>query len=202
MKKSEFISLVKISLNGGIPPAKNERKFHDKVIESQVSLAFNEIVSMIKEPSVLDAFAAVYRNVEVKRDEELGLAYSDLPVSVLTTVNFNGLRMVAPMKDQTNVFYIRKNNSTAAMNRMSASVLMAFNTVRIEGRRLYYDSINMNVDSVLVKLIAPFDQLDEDDEIEMPGGKDSAVFQMVIQNMQQLAQTPAAYKNDNNSNSK
>lgn len=202
MKKSEFISLIKISLNGGTPPSKNEGKFHDRVIEAQISLAYNEVVSMIKDPDVLDTFAVVLKNVEVKRDDDLDVSYSDLPVSVLHTVNFAGDRMVAPMKDQTNVFLRRKNNSTPTMNRLAGAGVIGFNIYRLEGRRLYYDNISSSIDKVLVKVIAPFTELDEDDELEMPGGKDSAMFQMVLQNMQQQYQTPESNKNDNNSNTK
>lgn len=202
MRKDEFIELIKISLSGGTPPQEYEGKFHNVVIEKHIEMAFNEVVSAIQDPSVIDQFCIIHRNVPVLFDEELDLKYSDLPASVLNTIHFRGIRLISPMKDQENAFFIRKNNSTSVMNRLQSNTAVRSNTARLEGpKRVYYDRIAQGIDKVLIKMVTTFSEIASDDDIEMPGGKDSAVFQMVLQNMQMQMQTPENMRNDNNPNS-
>lgn len=202
MRKDEFIELVKISLSGGTPPQEYQGKFHNIVIEKHIEMAFNEIVSAIQDPSVIDQFCVVHRNVPVLFDDDLGLRYSDLPSSVLNTIFFRGLRLISPMKDQENVFFIRKNNSTSVMNRLQSNTAVRSNTARLEGpKRVYYDRISADIDKVLIKMVSTFSEIADDDDIEMPGGKDSIVFKMVMENMQVQMRTPENMRNDNNPNS-
>lgn len=202
MLKSEFISLVHHALDGGAPPAKS--KYHPRVIEQHLSLAYNEVVSQIKDVDILDQLAVVRRNVPVLFDEGLALYYSDLPLSLLNTIYGSALRMVAPMKDQNATFFLRKNHSQATMSRLDVSSVLSNNTVRIEGQRIYYDKFDtaLQKKGVLIKLLAGFDDLDEDDNIDMPGGKDSMIFRLVMEQMGQMIQTPKSYRNNNNANDK
>lgn len=202
MRKDQFIELVKISLSGGTPPQEYQGKFHDVVIEKHLEMAFNEVVSNIQDPSVIDQFCVVHRDVPVLTDEGLGLKYSDLPSSVLNTIYFRGLRLISPMKDQTNVFFIRKNNSTSVMNRLQSNDVAFSNTARLEGpKRVYYDRISNDIDKVLIKMVSTFSEIASDDDIEMPGGKDGIVFRMVMEAMNVQMQTPENMRNDNNPNS-
>lgn len=202
MRKDQFIELVKISLSGGTPPQEYQGKFHNVVIEKHIEMAFNEVVSNIQDPSVIDQFCVIHRNVPVLIDEDLGLKYSDLPSSVLNTVYFRGLRLISPMKDQTNVFFIRKNNSTSVMNRLQSNDAVYSNTARLEGpKRVYYDRISGSIDEVLIKMVSTFSEIASDDDIEMPGGKDGIVFRMVMEAMSVQMQTPENMRNDNNPNS-
>lgn len=202
MRKDQFIELVKISLSGGTPPQEYQGKFHNVVIEKHIEMAFNEVVSNIQDPSIIDQFCVIHRNVPVLIDEDLGLKYSDLPSSVLNTVYFRGLRLISPMKDQTNVFFIRKNNSTPVMNRLQSNDAVYSNTARLEGpKRVYYDRISGSIDEVLIKMVSTFSEIASDDDIEMPGGKDGIVFRMVMEAMSVQMQTPENMRNDNNPNS-
>lgn len=202
MRKDQFIELVKISLSGGTPPQEYQGKFHDTVIEKHIEMAFNEVVSNIQDPSIIDQFCVVHKNIPVLTDDDLGLKYSDLPSSVLNTVYFRGLRLISPMKDQTNVFFIRKNNSTSVMNRLQSNNSVYSNTARLEGpKRVYYDRISNDIDKVLIKMVSTFSEIAEDDDIEMPGGKDGIVFRMVMEAMSVQMQTPENMRNDNNPNS-
>ena len=202
MKKSEFVSLIKVSLNGGSAPAKSEGKFHDIVLERHIQFAYNEIISQLKDPEVIDQFVIRYPKVEVEYDSVLGLKYSEIPVALLNTVYCSGLRSISANKDQSYIFFLRGNNSQWTYKNLDVNEYFTEWAGRVEGQRVYYDVIPEDISTVLMKVLANFENIGEDDEFDMPAGKDSAMFQMVIQQLQQQYQTPEAYRNDNNANTK
>lgn len=203
MRKDEFIKLIQISLNGGTPPADSQGKFHDVVIEKHVGMAYNEVVSQIKDRKVLDQFVVVYRNQPVLIDSELNLRYINLPVPLINTVQGSAVRYISPMKDQTTSIFIRPNHSQATYRHLPVSYMFSTRgAARVEGDRIYFDGLDENIDEVLLKILPSFESISEDDEFEMPGGKDSVMFRLILEQLQQQYQTPESYRNDNNSNTK
>lgn len=200
MKKEEFIELVTIQLTGGTPGTKSIDKYHPEVIERQIGLVFNELVSTIQDIQVLDQFCIVRKNVPVLLDEDFDIKYCEIPEVILSTRAGVPIRHVSPMKDQSDVFLHRPNHSQAAYRNLDTQYVFAENVFRIEGKRLYFDIIRPDIEVLLIKLIAAWDDIDDDDNIIMPGGQDSTAFRLVLEQIREQKQTPVQYQADNNAN--
>jgi len=203
MRKDEFIELIQISLNGGTPPVDASGKFHDVVIEKHIGMAYNEIVSQIKDGSILDQFCVIYRNQAILEDTNFDLRYLQINVGLLNTLQGSAVRAILPTKDQTANIFIRANHAQGAYKHLETTYYFAKNgTARVEADRIYFDNVAGDITEVTLKILPSFENIADSDEFEMPGGKDGMVFKMTMDYLQILSQTTEAYKNDNNANTK
>jgi hypothetical protein len=200
--KEQFVELVRISLEGGIGSTKEDNRFHPEVLGMHVQMAYNDVVSQIKDTNILDQFSKTYYPIDVLTDNDTSEKYSTLPAALLNTVMGSGLRMVCALKDSNYMADIRKNNSQWTMGELEVSQYFTKFAGRVDGKRFVYDIIDSDITQVRMKLIPGFQDLDDDDEIYMPGGKDSFIFRAVMEQLMPQYKTPTAMKNDTNPNTK
>lgn len=200
MQKQQFIELIKISLTGGDPGLKNEAKYHDEVLALHIGIAFNALVSEINNPRLIEQFTIEYNDVPVLGTVE---KYSDLPTTPLTTNYFSGIRAVFPKgSGGVNQFYKRTSFSKSVWQHLEVNNLYTQLAYRQTGQKIVYDKINVGVSFVDIFMLVPFEQLNDTDNITMPGGKDSDVFRLVQSQLEMQYQTPQSQRTDNDPNTK
>lgn len=201
MNKAQLIELVKINLSGGTVPGKYEGKYHDEVVEKAIAMVFNGIVAEISDTTILDQYIKVYPDVEVLFDATYQKKYINIPIALIQTpVGGNAIRSISTMLDQRDTFDIIDNHSQKAVFLLPSMAIMQTSTARIEGSRIYFDKIRDGIDKVLLKVLASFESLDDEDEIVLPAGQDAVIFESVKKILAEQKQTPQAVRNDNNPN--
>lgn len=206
MKKAQFIELVKRSLDGGDSPAELRSRFHEREIELYIAMAFDSILNR-KESQVKELQAEMGRDswkwdalikpyhLDIVKDTVRDRYYSELPVSVMSIVNNNGIRMVTPSKEESSAFFPRWQTDTFLMDGLDVNLMTGFIYYTLEGRRLYYSGdIDCHWETVLAKLVLRFNEFEDDDEISVPDGKEIEIFSTVLQLMQ--AKQPMDIIND------
>lgn len=188
MRKITLIDLAVDYLSGGDAPDDVKGRYHPEVISNLLALAYNAVVMQTylegkqhSDYSVLDAWA---RNYDINIVDSKVL----LPYPPVQLPNGMGILQVACGEDLTNVFAYRETNSNAVFNALdvgSVSTKPNFyleqNTgVENNSHVLQVALVPDGVTSVKVKMIVPFDQVDDYATVSIPAGKEELLLQAVV----------------------
>lgn len=208
MKKAQLIELVKRNLQGGDGTPELRGRFHQKEIELYISMALdgtlntrlNERQEYREELGLnnwkYDAMTKSFV-VPIQDDNIRDRRYSELPTHILSVVNNGGIRMICPLKEESTQFFPRAMTDTFLMNDLDVGQLTGLIYFNLEQKRVYYSGdMNCNWKEVLMKLAVKFEELDDDDDIDIPDGKDIEIFQTVLSLLN--AKRPMDNVNDNN----
>lgn len=192
MTKIELIELVEDWLAGGDAPTDVRGRYHQKVIEKYVGMAINNILydtylaaKKFHDFSQLDSMTTAYPNVAVLTDTDRAETYSNLPVSLIQLPDSSALRLISPMKDQSCGFRYMTNNSQPVWGELEAMKVRDVPCYYIEGTKVfYYNTAGYeDVTRVLMKIIPPFADWDDDKDIPVIAGKEFTIFEMVTKYM-------------------
>jgi hypothetical protein len=207
MNKAELIELVKENLSGGDAPAEIRGKYHPKIIEKYLEMAYDDLVATIyqeSEPSgnfaALDTFGKAYK-VILKKDEDRGELYVELDISVVPLPNNKGITLVCPYRDQTSAFDYVDNNSSHVFRKLHNQVMRPVGTYYAELPRIYIANVDPTLigKDIMVKAIPPFNGLKSTDDVFVPAGKNTMLFNLVYELMVRKNQTPKDDYDNNNS---
>ena len=188
MRKITLIDLVRDHLAGGDAPDDVKGRYHPEVISNLLALAYNAVVMQTylegkqhSDYSVLDAWA-------LNHDINITDNMVPLPYPPVQLPNGMGILQVACGNDLTNVFAYRETNSNAVFNALDVGSVSTKPTFYLEQNAgsgnnshvLQVDLVPDGVTSVLVKMIVPFDQVDDWATISIPAGKEELLIQSVI----------------------
>ena len=204
MLKIQHIDLILDYLSGGDAPASVRGRYHKKIIEKHIEVVYNAIIAeetkkaaITKSWSDLDAFTKAYE-VDVNYENGREEYYSNLPAKVMQLSKNRGVRKIYPKKDQRYSFIYRNNNTIDIFSELEVDKIEERPRYYIESQKVYYDYIGpeMAAEGVGMKLVVPFSEFDDNDEVALPNGKDNLIFDMVIARL--IQKTEETKFNDNN----
>ena len=196
MKKIEVIELVKDYLSGGDAPDDVKGRFHDEVIANFIALAFNKAVFMTwseakaySDYSVLDTWAMPY-TINIS-DISSSKGRVLLPFPPVALPNAMGILQVSAGTDLTNTFAYRETNANSVFSALEVGAIstkpiffLEVNTGdEINSHVLRLEKIPDGCTAVVVKMIVPFDQVDDYTDIVIPAGKEETLIGYVIEIM-------------------
>lgn len=203
MRKIELIELVQDYLAGGDAPDDVRGRYHPEIISNMLAMAFNDIImatyleaKTYSDYSMLDSWALNYT---------LNITNSKvtLPYPPVQLPNNMGIRQVSPSDDNTNAFAYRENNANAVFAALEVGSISEKGTFYLEMETttkgnvsvLYLGNVPTGCNSVKVKMIVPFEQMDDYDYVSIPGGKDKQLIGNVIEILR--SKPPEDIINDN-----
>lgn len=209
MTKEQFVYLIFDQLGGGNTTSALLGKFHPTEIEKFIELAYNDVVgkansqaTRYSDNSQLDNYIKAYKFVAVVCDTDLNEYYSTLPAPIIQIPDNQAIRLICPMKDQTDAFVYEDNSSRAIFSELEVNALDSSITYEVEGMQIRYKT-GMTKEiadaGVLMKLIVYFDSLEDSDEIFIPAGQSAMVFDLVSKMLFQRKQVPEQTNNDSTS---
>jgi hypothetical protein len=106
--------------------------------------------------------------------------YSELPAQIMSVNNNQGIRLISPAKEESTAFLPRRQLSTYLMDGLDVNTMdNIFYT--LEGRKVYYSgNIDCRWENVLMKLAVKFEELEDEDWINIPDGDSAQIFQMML----------------------
>ena len=188
MRKITLIELVQDYLSGGDAPDDVRGRYHTEVISNLLALAYNTVVmqtymegKMHSDYSLLDAWA-LNHTINIV-DNAVALPYPPVQLP-----NAMGILQVACGNDLTNVFAYRETNSNAVFNALDVGSVSTKPNFYLEQNAgagnnshvLQLALVPDGVSSVKVKMIVPFDQVDDFETVSIPAGKEELLIQSVI----------------------
>lgn len=191
--------MVQDHLSGGDLVDDLRGRYHPEVISGYIEMAYNDLVWQITEAALnpkkgtvdfshLDAFTQMYRNITVDDDADRSLKYSVLPFAPVKLPEGLGIRLIAPEDDPANPFSHVDSNSQAVFGTLevgSVDTVPTYHIEKVSGNeyRAYYDSNIGSIAEVSMLLVLPYAQIDDFDQLPMPGGKEMAIFDAVVERM-------------------
>lgn len=203
----EKIARQVIHLNSGGAITGERNRFDVRYIMSFIEPALNYLIQKYfftsrNEDSyqIPDEFITSFYEVPILLDNSRKLYYSDLPGSIISLPDDRGLRHVSPMEDETDQFIRMPAGATGAWSKLEACDLEGEKGYWLEGRKIYYHNLpyQFKTDGVLlIKMIQSVNDLEEDEDIPMPGSMELELIETVRRLLMEKNQ-PEGVVNDNN----
>lgn len=202
MKKEQLIELTTEYLSGGNAPVEVRGKYHPQNVEKFLEMVYGDIIYMAhsdgvkkNDVSALDEYVKTFTTVDVLYDSAREEYYSVLPCSIISLPKNRGIRLVSPQKEQGAKYWMTDNNSNSVYDELEVRTVLNKTKFYLEANKIYYINIPITQKTVLMKLVVPFGEFDEDDEINISSQGMSQVFTMVVK---LLMQQPHEHKQTNN----
>ena len=181
MKKIELIELIQEEYNGGSLNPDIYKELHPLVLGQYISMALNVIFYQIfkQDQSGLDSYARWYRKLDVKEDS--GIKYTELPVSLIQMPDGGtSVRDIVYTEDEVSAMFVHVKTSNVGRAMRGGGIARMGKTIFTVTDRIEYYGINPVVKQVNVLMIAPFADLDDNDEIAIPQGQDKILLDLVF----------------------
>jgi len=212
MRKISLIELVSDFLAGGDAPADIRGRYHPEIISNYLSLAHNKVVfdtfmeaKSYSDYSTLDSWAKNYTAAITSRVLDTGIV--TLPYPPIQLPDNKGIMQVlqstAGTPNLSEAFAYRETTSNAIFAALEVSAISTRPTFYLEVLEvsgvnkhiLRVEKVPDAITEVAVKMIVPFERLDDYDEIAIPAGKETALIGGVIDIMK--SKLPADRITDN-----
>lgn len=187
--KVKLTQLAQESLSGGQSSGASRQKYHLSVIEQYLDMAFADIMqeqfdNAGNDFTVFDNFAKGYKCIlkyDATRDEK----YFDLPVTLIPLrPKQAGIRGIAMYKGQQLAFAPIQNASMPMWSELEAMRIDPTVSYYLEDSKVY---LPFNAPStgaeLMIKVVTPYAELEDNDNVYVPGGKNEMLFQRVWQFM-------------------
>jgi hypothetical protein len=190
MTKDELIFSVKGIIEGQAPTQDGLKFTHPQEIALQIAKAYElAVIQFFGTPEMsgdydLDYFSKTYEGtLKETTAKEL---YLDLPANPIAIKGGVGIRMVRP-KDSTVLISRISESEFQNMRHLEAFCCspVPFCYADISGNRIVLQANRPEyslMTDMVIKIIPKFDEFDDDDDINSPGG-DYSITQMVLQQM-------------------
>ena len=188
MRKITLVELVQDHLSGGDTPDDVKGRYHPEVVANLLALAYNAVVMQTymeakaySDYSVLDAWS-------LNHTINITDGMVPLPYPPVQLPNAMGIRQVAASGDLNNAFAYRETNSNAVFNELEVGQVSTKPFFYLEmnagsGNHSHVLQLGLIPDgctAVKVKMIVPFDAVDDFATISVPAGKEELLIQSVI----------------------
>lgn len=183
MKKIALIELLKEKTGGTVSPG---------MLNSVLGRAFNQLLysTFRSNMSSYDSYAKLYKGLDIEKDTELGVYFTRIPANIIqlptvtdgvrniTTMKRSGLTF-APITEVEAEIHEGLEVSTIA----DTSIPIGFMLSKTEdGEVIQYSGIRMmDITKVNVLLLIPIEDLEMDEEIKIPSGKDVELIEIAMQ---------------------
>ena len=148
----------------------------DLYIERSITSRLGDMVADQTKPgkmqpdlSFLDLYTKTYKNIPMQYDADRDKYYSYFP-PVIQLPGDNSFRSITRMQDETDSIGLKMpNNALRAFNKLEVSqVITDIIPFFVEGNKLYYVNLREPDTTMLFKLIIPYSDFDDYDEIPEP----------------------------------
>lgn len=204
LTKRKIASRILSALNGGQNNSliKIDPREVYEAIESARNLMMEKA---IRESGHLDGeYVFPYRNIPVLHDATLSVKYCVLPARMISFSDFDGIRVVSPMKNQSIAFAKLDNGAQGIYGPLEASKLHGNPGYYIEKGsnevRLVFEHLPSDYDKVLIKMIASVYAFDEDEQLPIPAAHEQELVDMVQQYLTGQEKTPIDSREDDSPN--
>lgn len=92
--------------------------------------------------------------------------YADLPKPILSLPYNEGIRLIAPISDQSSAFTIVALGSVPVFSELDVNLLSDTAEAYQEGNRVYFRFPITNFTDLIMKLVVSFDDLDDEDFVD------------------------------------
>ena len=204
MTKGQIIELIILRVNGG--RLTNDTKVRREDVEVLLSAAINYALlgqyTLYKretgDNNIPEPYIATYPNVETNYDQDRELYYIDLPSGIMVLPKNYGLQSVSPMKGVAN--FVQTNFNDRHHNQYYTNSFRDVTLFWMEGDKVYFQNLPTGVDKILVRLIQSFKELEDDDELAIPGGLEIDILKLMTEWFAGQRSFPADMKPDNSDN--
>lgn len=193
MTKVELVDLVKHKLAGGDCPQELKGVYHPEILSKHITLALNYLIGTVlyrdsikqNDYGALDAYSKSFIITNVEMDEIRGEFFFDLPVAIVSLPMGRGIRLVSYLKEHKNPFLYRQSGNVRLFENLDTDKLFGDVKYYIEGSRIRLsDAFEIENGEILLKCVCQFDNLEDDDIVNIPQAYNKLVFDLVIQSMQ------------------
>lgn len=212
MNKSQLIELVRRNLQGGDAPISVRKKYDPRLVMLYVEMAYNDLVSLLYDDgikkggdfSALDNFGKSYKR-QLKYNSDREEYYLDLDMDIVPLPDNQGIRLVSPWLNQANSYDYRDNNAQGVFSLLLNDTVSTRPWFYTELPYIFLGHIptpkgskTEPTDELMVKVIPPFNKLDDNDEVFIPGGNNLKLFELVYNVVNQVNKNPESeYDNAN-----
>lgn len=191
MKKAAIIELVQRNLAGGDVPADVIGQYDIDIVTLYVEMSYNglmfQLVTASKnmgDMSALDLFTKAFIVSSIKSDTVRNKFYIELPKPLANVPHAEAIRYCGPPEDEGSAYIYRTPDANAVMAGLDIEVVEQGIRWFIENQRVYFYKMNTKVDNVMVKMLMAWSAWDDNDDIGIPAGADSQLFNMVVTQIQ------------------
>lgn len=202
MRRDALIELFQEGLSGGIITDDVKTKYHPEVIAHYIELAMGQIASMQlggRNPDhdmVFDSLTKTYLCIQPKCDEKRNEFFIDIPAKYMSLPENLGIRHVGLSSDPTCAYYGLSVTDLSDIRGIEAGQIDQY--YYIEHQKIWLFNVYDPTKEVRVVLVPKFLEWEDDEEINIPNGQETVLYQTVMELTQSLKLTPTE-KYDNNS---
>lgn len=203
--KNELSEIIRDKMLGGDSTLSG--KLHPTIIWKTADTVIGKLIemSMFKDKDsngyeINGEFISVFKNVDIKYDEDCDEYYSNLPAPLISLKDDRGLVRVSEMKNIDNAFSIVGNGSHDVFSILDVHYLSRKTEVYVQGNEIRYRGLRTAIKKVLIKMVAGISSLDPDAPIPVPASMEADLIEMVSNLLQEEKLTTQDKSNDNNPN--
>lgn len=215
MTKGELVDHVWLKVNAGRPLG--DVPIHRAVIASLIPAVINYVVvgeyrlrrderradisSTDRHGYVDPEFLGTYE-VDIQKDIKRGRKYAKLPYRVQSIPHGLGLNEVLPCNGQLVQFHrVNSEIELMALDESVLGMITAFWMEQNPEQRIYFHGLSPVIEKVLVRMVVSVNDLDDDDQIPVPGNIEFQVIDILVQHFMGQRQLPVdAIANANEDN--
>jgi hypothetical protein len=191
MRKDQWLETVQTFMSGGTLPSDLKLRYSGAVIKNIFYLAYSEIIFDIykgaqtsKDYGHLDNYVTVYAGTKdgiiVQKDELRGDYFFKLPCTVIPLPENNGIRAISPIGDADRRFDYVDNITENFYINLEASKLSYEPMWYLEGSNVRFKNYDPDMKELLVKILKPVSEFEDDDELGIPAEHSLDVFNMIV----------------------
>lgn len=201
MTKEEFIRLIQDRLGD------DKQKYHPNVLNKWISMGFNTIFyqTFRKDLGNLDLYSKQYNDVPVVKDVVTDKYYCEFPCPTVQLPDpAEGVRGIHQKKERglgygASLMFVPVTISSAIafdgldVNKVDHMIMYVVTNNRIEFED---SSLIVDVPSVSIRMVRPFEAYEDEETIYIPSGADTQLVEMIINFLQ--GQPPESKTLDDN----
>jgi hypothetical protein len=170
MRKSQWIDIIKDA---------TKTKFSDRTIAIHIEMAQNTVLGQIfrADPAQVDFFAKPYPAAVVHGDRP----YALLPKRIIQNVDFaNGVRRIYPVGDNSLTFVPMPAFGHALFSEVGLDQVDDSCGYEVKTDRVMFWNLRYPVENVIMELVIPFSDWDDEDDFPIPIGTADQITQLAI----------------------
>jgi hypothetical protein len=191
-------------INGGAANSDAEIKIQDLINYVPMALADRIKIQYFEGRAegmrfINGEFIFSFDDVTVSKDLDKDLYYSLMPASGVSLPHDMGTYQVSAMQDQSRPFIPVSNGFSAMHEGLPTQDLSGRIGYYIENDRMYFANMSVlnAIDQVLIKMVAPIGDIDDEEVINISKDVEGAVVNTLVERFGPATQAPQDTTNDN-----
>lgn len=192
MTKEQYIEFIQRWLGGGDAPADIVAKYDYKLVEKYVESVFEKMIINLynsdesPSKSSLNSYIKAYPTQAITTDSDTGEKIAAIPASKLLPIPINdAIRHVGPADEPGTKYWYREINSIDVWSELEVTTTNDDVRYYVQGSNIVFDENIGSETEVLIKLVVPFSEYDDDEVIYMPLGSEVDMLSMIVELIRQ-----------------